>query len=377
MPDRPLVDRLWGEEPPPTATTSLQNTVSRLRKLLGADRLDHQAARLRRSPRTARSSTSPASSGSSAPRASCRPSRGRRRCVRRWRSGAGRRSPTSSTSRSPSARSRGWKSFAPPCSRTGSTPTSSGAAQRARRRDRVARCRVSAARAPARAAHARALPLRPPGRGACRPTRRRGRCSSRSSGSSRAPALQELERAILRQEDALAPAPALPALADHYRELLDALLAGRLVPVPGSGVNVFGRAEDAPWATGHPGAPDGRDVAAYLADCFECPREHARELARLSQYVAVTRGVGPLHDELHALFDADFEPGPIHALLARLPAYLRERGAAAPRRDDELRPRARAGLPRGRRGVRRRLVHRRRPAPRQVLAPPARAASRG
>jgi hypothetical protein len=139
--------------------------------------------------------------------------------------------------------------------------------------------------------------------------------------------LQELERAILRQEDALAPAPAAPALADHYRELLDALVAGRLVPVLGSGVNLYGRRDDMPWKKGHPSAPEVGDVAAYLAGCFECPREHAHELARLSQYVSVTRGAGPLHDELHALFDADFEPGPAHALLAQLPAYLRERGA--------------------------------------------------
>ena len=32
-----LLDELWGEQPPKTATTSLQNMVSQLRKLLGAD----------------------------------------------------------------------------------------------------------------------------------------------------------------------------------------------------------------------------------------------------------------------------------------------------------------------------------------------------
>src|SRR5918995_986702 len=32
-----LIDVLWGEQPPPTAATSLQNLVSQLRKLLGAD----------------------------------------------------------------------------------------------------------------------------------------------------------------------------------------------------------------------------------------------------------------------------------------------------------------------------------------------------
>src|SRR5919201_161984 len=32
-----LIDALWSEQPPPTAPTSLQNFVSQLRKLLGAD----------------------------------------------------------------------------------------------------------------------------------------------------------------------------------------------------------------------------------------------------------------------------------------------------------------------------------------------------
>ena len=35
-----LVDRLWGEHPPPTATTSLQNGIAQLRKALGADRVE-------------------------------------------------------------------------------------------------------------------------------------------------------------------------------------------------------------------------------------------------------------------------------------------------------------------------------------------------
>src|SRR5439155_20900417 len=34
-----LVDQLWGEQPPRTATASLQNAVGHLRKLLGADML--------------------------------------------------------------------------------------------------------------------------------------------------------------------------------------------------------------------------------------------------------------------------------------------------------------------------------------------------
>jgi transcriptional activator/SIR2-like protein len=123
--------------------------------------------------------------------------------------------------------------------------------------------------------------------------------------------LQELERAILRQEEGLAPIPAAPVLADHFHELLEALIAGRLVPVVGSLV----------------GLPEPGEVADHLAERFGCPRDNGSELARIGQYVAVTRGVGPLHDELHTLFDEDREPGAVHRLLARLPAFLREQGA--------------------------------------------------
>src|SRR3954451_2593561 len=38
-----LIDALWGEQPPRTATTSLQNFVSQLRKTLGADVLETKA----------------------------------------------------------------------------------------------------------------------------------------------------------------------------------------------------------------------------------------------------------------------------------------------------------------------------------------------
>ena len=38
-----LVDQLWGEHPPPTAITSLQNGVAQLRKALGAERVKTRA----------------------------------------------------------------------------------------------------------------------------------------------------------------------------------------------------------------------------------------------------------------------------------------------------------------------------------------------
>jgi hypothetical protein len=52
------------------------------------------------------------------------------------------------------------------------------------------------------------------------------------------------------------------------------------------------------------------------------------DLVRVSQYVGVTAGEGPLYDELRDIFDADYPPTAVHHLLARLPALLRASGCA-------------------------------------------------
>src|SRR5262249_46868861 len=57
------------------------------------------------------------------------------------------------------------------------------------------------------------------------------------------------------------------------------------------------------------------------------PPDSERDLARVSQYVALMKGVGPLYDELHGLFAREYEPGGAHRVLAQLPARLRALGA--------------------------------------------------
>jgi hypothetical protein len=123
------------------------------------------------------------------------------------------------------------------------------------------------------------------------------------------PALQQLHASILRQESALQPEAASAAGEDRLGEVVRALLAGRLVPVLGP----------------TPPSENGKDLATLLADEFECPEEYRGDLTRVSQYVAVTQGVGPLHDQLHELF-ADAEPGPVERFLAGFPAVARARG---------------------------------------------------
>ena len=132
------------------------------------------------------------------------------------------------------------------------------------------------------------------------------------------PALQQLYRSILRQETALQSAPPPVPVDDHFADVVKALLAGRLVPVVGAGAD----------SSADGGAlPGPGELARFLADRFDCPPEHAGDLARVAEYVALTHGVGPLYDELHALFDREYAPGPVHRLLAETVAVLRERGA--------------------------------------------------
>ena len=122
------------------------------------------------------------------------------------------------------------------------------------------------------------------------------------------PELQALYGSILRQERALVRVAA-PSLEDHYDEVLRAFSAGRLVPVLGPGV----------------GGVAGHELATILAERFELDDE-GRGLAYISQAVAARNGIGPLHDELHLALDRDFEPSLLHTWLASLPPLLRRRG---------------------------------------------------
>jgi DNA-binding SARP family transcriptional activator len=119
------------------------------------------------------------------------------------------------------------------------------------------------------------------------------------------PELKRLQSEILRQEAGLAQSEA-PTAGDDEGEIVKAMLAGRVVPVIGL---------------------DGAgDLAEHLAKAFDVPDDRPVDLARISQYVATMQGSGPLYDELHTRFEAAVEPGPLHRFLARLPVLLRQRG---------------------------------------------------
>jgi DNA-binding SARP family transcriptional activator len=118
------------------------------------------------------------------------------------------------------------------------------------------------------------------------------------------PRLQELHAKILRQEAGLAQRrPA--GDEDHFDQLLPPLLSGRVIAVLGADVG---------------------ELAAELGRRFRYPDDDGG-LARIAQYVAVMNGPGPLYDELHELLDRDLPPTSVHRFFASIAPVFREHGA--------------------------------------------------
>jgi len=118
------------------------------------------------------------------------------------------------------------------------------------------------------------------------------------------------------------------ALEAHYKMVAKAISDGRVVPFLGAGVNLCDRPRDVTWShTQQEHLPSGSELARYLADEFYYPEEEERhDLVRVSQYIALKTGSGPLYTELHDLFDGDYPPTSLHRFLARLPGLLRKKG---------------------------------------------------
>jgi hypothetical protein len=110
-----------------------------------------------------------------------------------------------------------------------------------------------------------------------------------------------------------------------------AILDGRVVALLGAGANLCGRPPGAGWEQGRY-LPSGAELSRHLAARFDYPDADLDELGRVSEYAYVMTGSGPLYDQLHEIFDADYAIGPLHRFLAALPARLRGAGrpGAAP-----------------------------------------------
>jgi hypothetical protein len=111
----------------------------------------------------------------------------------------------------------------------------------------------------------------------------------------------------------------------HFTQLAKRLLAGKVTPFLGAGVNLAGR-PDGDWEAGGY-LPSGGELAAYLAERSDCPADDAADLLRVSQYIEVRLGEADLYEALHDLFAAERAPMTVHTFLAGLVPVLRGAGA--------------------------------------------------
>jgi DNA-binding SARP family transcriptional activator len=297
-----LVDALWGEHPPRTATTSLQNSISALRKLLGPDVL---ATR----PPGYRLAVEPESVDLYRFERLVASARGLDPEERSERLGE-----ALALWRGEPLAEFAFEAFAPELRRLEELRP----AVLEDRIDADLACERFAELVPELDGLVRQYPLRERLRGqlmlALYHSGRQAdalrvyqdtRLELRDGlGLDPSPRLQELHAQILRQE---VPRPRLAAAETdetHFAEVAEALLAGRLIPVLGS---------------------DARILADHLAQHFDYPEE-AHDLTRVAQFVSLTRGAGPLHDELQSLVGQSTAPTPLHRFFAALPPLLRERG---------------------------------------------------
>jgi hypothetical protein len=112
-------------------------------------------------------------------------------------------------------------------------------------------------------------------------------------------------------------------LTGIYRIVANQLVKSRVVPVLGAGVNLCERPPDVPWKPGRY-LPSGRELACALARDY--PMIQTRDLAQVAQYITALAGQGPLYDELHDVFDADYPPTRLHRFLARVSRRTRASG---------------------------------------------------
>jgi DNA-binding SARP family transcriptional activator len=300
-----LVDALWGDHPPRTATTSLQNSISALRKLLGADLLVTRAPgyRLAVDPDSidlVRFERLVASARGLEPAERAAPLR---EALGLWRG-----APLAEVAFEPFALAEARRLEELRLSAFEALFDAELAAGRAG--EIVPELESLVARHPLRERLRGQLMVALYGTGrqadALAAYQEARRMLVDELGLEPGPQLQELHARILRQE-VPRPRPAHDGIDDdHFRDVGEALLAGRLVPVLGAELDA---------------------LAAHIAHRFDYPADEARELTRVAQFVALTKGAGPLYDELRGLLAASGEPSPVHRFFASLPPLLRDRGA--------------------------------------------------
>ena len=112
----------------------------------------------------------------------------------------------------------------------------------------------------------------------------------------------------------------------HFATVARAFADGRIIPILGAGVNLCDRPPGTDYKRGGTFLPSGNELARELVRSFGYPPQEKADLVRVSQYVAVVEGTGPLYEKLRSLFDTEYPATTLHRFLAGIPPLLRGKG---------------------------------------------------
>lgn len=112
-------------------------------------------------------------------------------------------------------------------------------------------------------------------------------------------------------------------LSPPYGLIREALWKGRVIPFLGAGASSGGRTTETIWRKGQTAyLPTANELASYLAEKMEFPKEEDPALTKVAQYYDVVGGRAALNEELHNIFNCDYPLTPLHSFLADVPAPL-------------------------------------------------------
>src|SRR4051812_22520468 len=113
----------------------------------------------------------------------------------------------------------------------------------------------------------------------------------------------------------MAALPNVGPMDDHFRMVAEALLDGNVVPFLGAGVNLG-------WTGATVRPPSSEELAQQIAGGVAPGK--TLDLLRVSQYVETMLGSGPLYERLRRVFNQNYPITPLHDLLAKIPAWIRQ-----------------------------------------------------
>ena len=111
-----------------------------------------------------------------------------------------------------------------------------------------------------------------------------------------------------------------------YGVIWNRVKSSKVVPFLGAGASFVGRLSDVPWDPQQPQfLPSGVELSRFLAQESNFPSQDPHDiddLAKVASYYAIISGRRILHERLHEIFNYEFTYGPLHTLLASVPAPL-------------------------------------------------------